>query len=136
MSSSNTAAAGAAPSSPPRTFERTPVPKPSSQDKDSYVHTAACLIIGDEVLNGKTKDSNSNFLAKMCFDFGIELKRIEVIADDEDEIVEAARRMTEKYDMVITSGGIGPTHDASRANYLQIREVTYTSLIRILHIRR
>ena len=39
--------------------------------------------------------------------------RIEVIADDEDEIVEAARRMTEKYDMVITSGGIGPTHDVS-----------------------
>ncbi len=39
--------------------------------------------------------------------------RIEVIADDEDEIVEAARRMTEKYDMVITSGGIGPTHDVN-----------------------
>lgn len=45
------------------------------QTGESYVQTAACLIIGDEVLNGKTKDSNSNFLAKMCFDLGIDLKR-------------------------------------------------------------
>jgi molybdopterin-biosynthesis enzyme MoeA-like protein len=55
-------------------------------------------------------DSNSNFFAKQCFDLGIELKKIEVIADDEEEIVEAARRMTEKYDFVVCSGGIGPTH--------------------------
>lgn len=56
---------------------------------------------GDEVLNGKTRDSNSNFMAKTLFDLGIELKRIEVIADDEDEIIEAARRLTDKYDMVV-----------------------------------
>jgi hypothetical protein len=72
-----------------------------------YVQTAACLIIGDEVLNGKTKDSNSNYLAKMCFDLGIELRRIEVIADDLDEIVEASRRLSGKFDLVVTSGGIG-----------------------------
>jgi molybdopterin-biosynthesis enzyme MoeA-like protein len=42
---------------------------------------------------------------------GIDLKRIEVIADDEGEIVEAVRRMSNNYDMVVTSGGIGPTHD-------------------------
>ncbi|WWD20180.1 hypothetical protein CI109_104656 [Kwoniella shandongensis] len=83
-----------------------------------YIQTAGCLIIGDEVLNGKTKDTNSNFFAQFCFDLGIELKRIEVIADDEDEIVEAARRMTDKYDFVVTSGGIGPTHD----------DITYASL--------
>ncbi|KAK8849548.1 hypothetical protein IAR55_004883 [Kwoniella newhampshirensis] len=83
-----------------------------------YIQTAGCLIIGDEVLNGKTKDTNSNFFAQYCFDLGIELKRIEVIADDEDEIVEAARRMTDKYDFVVTSGGIGPTHD----------DITYASL--------
>lgn len=86
--------------------------------KDGYIQTAGCIIIGDEVLNGKTKDTNSNFLAQFCFDLGIELKRIEVIADDEDEIVEAARRMTDKYDFVVTSGGIGPTHD----------DITYASL--------
>ncbi|WVQ79260.1 hypothetical protein IAT38_001356 [Cryptococcus sp. DSM 104549] len=92
------------------------VPNPLGEGK--YIQTAGCIIIGDEVLNGKTKDSNSNFFAQFCFDLGIELKRIEVIADDEEEIVEAARRMTEKYDFVVTSGGIGPTHD----------DITYSSL--------
>ncbi|KAF2808313.1 Molybdopterin binding protein [Mytilinidion resinicola] len=84
----------------------------------SLIHTAACLIIGDEVLGGKTVDTNSAYFAKFCFSLGINLKRIEVIADDEDEIVEAARRMSTKYDFVVTSGGIGPTHD----------DITYQSI--------
>lgn len=63
------------------------------------------------MLNGKTRDSNSNFLAKWCFDLGIDLKRIEVIADDEEEITEAVLRMSQNYDFVVTSGGIGPTPD-------------------------
>lgn len=71
-----------------------------------FVNTAGCLIIGDEVLNGKTKDSNSNYLAKWCFDLGIELKRIEVIADDEQEIGEAVTRFAKNYDFVVTSGGM------------------------------
>ncbi|GAA5989111.1 hypothetical protein JCM11641_007600 [Rhodosporidiobolus odoratus] len=106
------------PSSEPQpavTFPRSPVPK---FKQGEFVTTAACLIIGDEVLNGKTRDSNSNFFAKMCFDLGIELKRIEVIADDEDEIVEAVQRMHKAYGLVITSGGIGPTHD----------DITYQSI--------
>jgi molybdopterin-biosynthesis enzyme MoeA-like protein len=57
----------------------------------------------------KTVDTNSAYFAKFCFSLGINLKRIEVIADDEDEIVEAARRMSSNYDFVVTSGGIGPT---------------------------
>jgi molybdopterin-biosynthesis enzyme MoeA-like protein len=87
------------------------------------ISTAACLIIGDEVLggkvfgtptedrvtNGQTVDTNSAFFAKYCFSLGIALKRIEVIADDEAEIVEAVRRMSSNYDFVVTSGGIGPT---------------------------
>ncbi|SPO31879.1 related to 3^-phosphoadenosine 5^-phosphosulfate sulfotransferase (PAPS reductase)/FAD synthetase and related enzymes [Ustilago trichophora] len=85
---------------------------------DRYVSTAACLIIGDEVLNGKTKDSNSNYFAKFCFDLGIDLKRIEVIPDDEDVIVEAARRLTGQFDFVVSSGGIGPTPD----------DITYQSM--------
>lgn len=76
-----------------------------------------CLA-GDEVLNGKTKDSNSNYFAKWCFNLGIDLKRVEVIPDDECDIVEAARRMTDKYDLVVTSGGIGPTPD----------DITYESI--------
>jgi molybdopterin-biosynthesis enzyme MoeA-like protein len=54
-------------------------------------------------------DTNSAFFAKYCFALGISLKRIEVIADDEAEIIEAVRRMSSNYDFVVTSGGIGPT---------------------------
>ncbi|CAG7560220.1 unnamed protein product [Fusarium equiseti] len=84
------------------------------------ISTAACLIIGDEVLGGKTVDTNSAYFAKFCFNLGINLKRIEVIADDESEIVEAVRRMSDGYDFVLTrnSGGIGPTHD----------DITYQSI--------
>lgn len=82
------------------------------------IHTAACLIIGDEVLGGKTLDTNSACMAKFCFRSGMALKRIEVIADDPEEIAEAAKRMSDNYDFVVTSGGIGPTHD----------DITYESL--------
>ena len=58
----------------------------------------------------QTVDSNSAYFAKLCFSLGINLKRIEVIADDESEIIEAVRRMSDKYDFVVTSGGIGPTY--------------------------
>ena len=57
-------------------------------------------------------DTNSAYFAKFCFSLGINLKRIEVIADDEGEIVEAVRRMSSFYDFVVTSGGIGPTYAA------------------------
>ncbi|WVQ96093.1 hypothetical protein IAU59_003194 [Kwoniella sp. CBS 9459] len=113
MSTSTSASESAAKLAP---TDPSTVPNPLGEG--NFIKTAGCLIIGDEVLNGKTKDTNSNFFAQFCFDLGIELKRIEVIADDEDEIVEAARRMTEKYDFVVTSGGIGPTHD----------DITYASL--------
>lgn len=49
-------------------------------------------------------------MAKYCFSLGIQLKRVEVIADDESEIIEAVRRMSNTYDFVVTSGGIGPTY--------------------------
>ncbi|KFA61926.1 hypothetical protein S40285_02832 [Stachybotrys chlorohalonatus IBT 40285] len=82
------------------------------------IQTAACLIIGDEVLGGKTVDTNSAYMAKWCFSLGVQLKRIEVIEDDESEIIEAVRRMSDRYDFVVTSGGIGPTHD----------DITYQSI--------
>ncbi|KAJ1301115.1 hypothetical protein OPQ81_003528 [Rhizoctonia solani] len=92
-------------------------PPPSLGDGKT-IKTAACLIIGDEILNGKTHDSNSHYFAKFCFERGVALKRIEVIADDEDEIIEASQRMVKNYDFIVTSGGIGPTHD----------DITYASL--------
>ncbi|KAF2010053.1 Molybdopterin binding protein [Aaosphaeria arxii CBS 175.79] len=90
----------------------------TTTQQKSLIHTAACLIIGDEVLGGKTVDTNSAYLAKFCFSLGINLRRIEVIADDEAEIIEAAQRMSKNYDFVVTSGGIGPTHD----------DITYQSI--------
>ncbi|KAF7730662.1 hypothetical protein EC973_001611 [Apophysomyces ossiformis] len=73
--------------------------------------TAACCIIGDEILNGKTRDSNAYFLAKYLFELGIDLKRVEVIADDYSAIQETICRLSSQHDIVFTSGGIGPTHD-------------------------
>jgi len=84
------------------------------------IHTAGIIIIGDEVLGGKTVDTNSAWFAKYCFSMGVALKRVEVIADDEAEIIEATRRMSDNYDFVVTSGGIGPTHD----------DITYQSIAR------
>ena len=60
-------------------------------------------------MGGKTIDTNSTYMAKYCFNLGMSLKKIEVIGDDEEEIVEATRRMSDRYDFVVTSGGIGPT---------------------------
>ncbi|KAI2466257.1 molybdopterin binding domain-containing protein [Annulohypoxylon bovei var. microspora] len=91
----------------------------SAEERNSRtIHTAACLIIGDEVLGGKTTDTNSAYMAKWCFSLGINLKRVEVIEDDEVQIIEAVRRMSDRYDLVVTSGGIGPTHD----------DITYESI--------
>ncbi|KAF5559911.1 3'-phosphoadenosine 5'-phosphosulfate sulfotransferase (PAPS reductase) FAD synthetase s [Fusarium phyllophilum] len=75
----------------------------SADDRNSRtISTAACLVIGDEVLGGKTVDTNSAYFAKWCFNLGINLKRIEVIEDDEGEIVEAVQRMSDRYDFVVT----------------------------------
>ncbi|KAI9269219.1 putative molybdopterin binding domain-containing protein [Phascolomyces articulosus] len=73
--------------------------------------TAAACIIGDEILNGKTQDTNSYYLAQFLFKLGIELKRIEVVSDDMDSIAITVRRLSNEHDIVFTSGGIGITHD-------------------------
>ncbi|KAL0066868.1 hypothetical protein AAF712_006063 [Marasmius tenuissimus] len=93
-------------------FDVTPIPQDSLENAKP-IRTAACLVIGDEILNGKTMEKNSHYFAKYCFDLGIDLKRVEVIPDEEAEIVAASRRMVEQYDFVVTTGGIGPTHDGT-----------------------
>lgn len=75
------------------------------------ISTAACLIIGDEVLNGKIKDTNSTYFARFCFERGIDVKHVAVVPDDEADIVETIQRLANRYDFIVTSGGIGPTHD-------------------------
>ncbi|ODQ76947.1 hypothetical protein BABINDRAFT_42590 [Babjeviella inositovora NRRL Y-12698] len=75
------------------------------------IRSAAILIIGDEVLNSKIRDLNSYTFAKFCFAHGITLKAISVVGDEALEIASEIRRMSAKYDFIVTSGGIGPTHD-------------------------
>jgi len=73
--------------------------------------TAAMLVIGDEILSGRTLDSNTNHLAKELTEHGIDLREVRVVSDDAGAIVAAARALSEGFDHVFTSGGIGPTHD-------------------------
>jgi molybdenum cofactor synthesis domain-containing protein len=73
--------------------------------------TAAFVIIGDEVLSGRTTDKNLNFLAKELTMMGINLKEVRVVPDDESEIISAVNVLRKKFNYVFTSGGIGPTHD-------------------------
>lgn len=75
------------------------------------VITAALVIIGDEILSGRTKDENLNFLAINLAEIGINLREVRVVADIEEEIIDAINVVRKKFDYVFTSGGIGPTHD-------------------------
>ena len=73
--------------------------------------TAAVLVIGDEILSGRTKDKNIGAIADMCTAVGIDLKEVRVVSDDEAAIVEAIEGLRSRYTYVFTTGGIGPTHD-------------------------
>jgi molybdenum cofactor synthesis domain-containing protein len=73
--------------------------------------TAAVLIIGDEILSGRTQDTNLNFIARYLGTYGVDLAEARVVPDIEDEIVTALNHLRQRYDYVITTGGIGPTHD-------------------------
>ncbi|MGL4592947.1 MAG: competence/damage-inducible protein A [Aestuariivirga sp.] len=73
--------------------------------------TAAVLLIGDEILSGRTKDKNLGFLADYLTALGIDLKEARIVADVEAEIVTAVNALRSRYTYVFTTGGIGPTHD-------------------------
>ncbi|ETX30442.1 competence/damage-inducible protein A [Roseivivax isoporae] len=73
--------------------------------------TAAMLVIGDEILSGRTRDANLAHLAQEFTAAGIDLREARVVSDDEAAIVEAVNALRARYDVVVTSGGIGPTHD-------------------------
>jgi molybdenum cofactor synthesis domain-containing protein len=73
--------------------------------------TAAILVIGDEILSGRTKDKNIGYIAEYLTAIGIDLKEVRVVPDDETEIVAAVNALRERYTYVFTTGGIGPTHD-------------------------
>lgn len=73
--------------------------------------TAAMLVIGDEILSGRTRDSNLHHLAGRLTEHGIRLAEARVVADDHADIVAAVNALRTRWDHVFTSGGIGPTHD-------------------------
>ncbi|MBY6049898.1 competence/damage-inducible protein A [Vannielia litorea] len=73
--------------------------------------TAAMLVIGDEILSGRTRDSNMHHLAGELTKHGVDLKEVRVVSDERAAIVEAVRHLALYFDHVFTSGGIGPTHD-------------------------
>lgn len=83
------------------------------------IKTAGCLIIGDEVLNGKILDTNSNYFAKFCFNnLSISVKKTIVCGDDKQDIKLSIKTLMDDCDFIVTSGGIGPTHD----------DITYESI--------
>ena len=80
-------------------------------DPNSPAVTAALLVIGDEILSGRTKDKNIGYIAEYLTAMGIDLKEVRVVPDDEGEIVAAINTLRAKFTYLLTTGGIGPTHD-------------------------
>src|SRR5437867_1954436 len=81
-----------------------------SETADALV-TAGLLVVGDEILSGRTKDKNIGYIAEYLTTIGIDLKEVRVVADEENEIVAALDALRHRYSYVFTTGGIGPTHD-------------------------
>src|ERR1700709_1511340 len=77
----------------------------------SDIITAGILVIGDEILSGRTKDKNIGFIAEYLTNIGIDLKEVRVVSDEEPEIIAALNALRHRYTYVFTTGGIGPTHD-------------------------
>ena len=75
------------------------------------VVTAGIVVIGDEILSGRTRDKNIGHIAEKLTETGIQLREVRIVADDQAAIVEAVNALRARYDHVFTTGGIGPTHD-------------------------
>ena len=73
--------------------------------------TAGVIIIGDEILSGRTRDTNSNFIANKLINVGIKLEQIRTIQDNQKTIIDTVKEFNKLYSYVFTTGGIGPTHD-------------------------
>jgi molybdenum cofactor synthesis domain-containing protein len=83
----------------------------TSQAAGRGIVTAALLVIGDEILSGRTKDKNIGHIADHLTAIGIQMKEVRVVPDEEPEIVDAVNILRTKYNYLFTTGGIGPTHD-------------------------
>jgi molybdenum cofactor synthesis domain-containing protein len=83
--------------------------EPSAEDQE--IVTAGLLVIGDEILSGRTKDRNIGYIAEYLTNIGIDLREVRVVPDIEEEIVDALNAMRARHTYLFTTGGIGPTHD-------------------------
>ena len=77
----------------------------------SEIITAAILVIGDEILSGRTKDKNIGYIAEYLTNIGVDMREVRVVPDIEEEIIAALNALRHRYTYVFTTGGIGPTHD-------------------------
>jgi molybdenum cofactor synthesis domain-containing protein len=91
------------------TIANAPVSQDSTTPKELV--TAALLVIGDEILTGRTKDKNIGYIAEYLTAVGIDLMEVRVVGDEEAAIVDALNALRKRYTYVFTTGGIGPTHD-------------------------
>lgn len=80
-------------------------------ERGAQLVTAAVIVIGDEILSGRTRDKNIGHIAERLTNSGIQLREVRIVADDEAAIVEAVNTLRQRYDYLFTTGGIGPTHD-------------------------
>lgn len=83
----------------------------SNGETSKDIVTAAIVVIGDEILSGRTTDKNIAFIANYLTAIGVDLREVRIVADDMEAIIEAVNAVRAKYDHVFTTGGIGPTHD-------------------------
>ena len=101
------------------------------------IYTAALIIIGDEVLSGRTKDANTPYAAEKLNGSGVRLKEVRIIPDDADTIIGTVNEMRKSHDYVFTTGGIGPTHDDITSENvakafgveLELNEAAYAELL-------
>ena len=73
--------------------------------------SAGIVVIGDEILSGRTRDINVQQIAEFLAPLGIGLKEVRIVSDEQDAIIEAVKALSDRCDYVFTTGGIGPTHD-------------------------
>ena len=101
------------------------------------IYTAALIIIGDEVLSGRTKDANTPYVAEKLNDSGVRLKEVRVIPDEAQTIIDTVNLLRHAHDYVFTTGGIGPTHDDITAENiaaafgveLELNDIAYDELL-------
>jgi molybdenum cofactor synthesis domain-containing protein len=105
--------------------------------RDMTIERVAILVVGDEILSGDTPEANAGFMARALFEQGVTLGRIVVVPDRPDEIAAQVAGLAEEFDVVITCGGIGPTHDditmESIAQAFDVPLIDHPDLVALLH---